>query len=102
MLVWIENQPDYNRETDLIVIAGDFNATPESQTYAIFAQFGYTSCHKHIHGKEPEKTFPTGLKAEFMDTDPALTCDFIFVRGVKYEIAASQVDTGSTLCKPSD
>jgi hypothetical protein len=38
----------------------------------------YISTYKKVHGKEPAKTFPTGLKAPFMDTDPEGTFDYIW------------------------
>lgn len=49
LLAWIESQPDLDKEKDLIIITGDFNALPDSTTYALYGQFGYTSCHQHIH-----------------------------------------------------
>ena len=42
---------------------------------------GYTSAMKQYHGEEPEKTFPAGLKAPYMDTDPPGTFDYIFIKG---------------------
>ena len=62
-------------------ITGDFNATPESKTYALLMEAGFKSAYKEVHGSEPEHTFPTGLQAEFMDTDPPMTLDYVFYRG---------------------
>ena len=79
---------------DLLVITGDFNAEPDSQTYALLRERGFTSCHMHCNGKEPAQTFPTGLQAEFMDTDPALTTDYIWVKG-QCKIVNCNVDRAS-------
>lgn len=67
-------------EEDLVIITGDYNASPESETYKHLISEGFTSSYAFINGREPEKTFPTGLIAPHMDTDPALTVDFIFFR----------------------
>ena len=37
MLIWIEKQPDYEPEKTLVIITGDFNAKPDSNTYKLFA-----------------------------------------------------------------
>lgn len=44
-----------------------------------------------MHGSEPQLTFPTGLQAEFMDTDPPGTFDYIFVKGSGFEIKSCDV-----------
>ena len=59
---------------------GDFNAEPTSLTYKEIIKAGFWSSHHEINKTEPPKTFPTGLQAPFMDTDPPLTVDFIFYR----------------------
>ena len=69
------------KEGGNIVFVGDFNAQPDSKTYQHFIDSGYLSAFKQINGKEPDTTFPTGLQAEFMDTDPAATFDYIFYKG---------------------
>ena len=96
ILIWIENQPDYDSSNTLVIILGDFNAKPDSKTYQLFLSSGYTSCHLSANGSEPTHTFPTGLKAEFMDMDPPGTFDYIFVKGeckiVSCEVAAKDCD----------
>lgn len=74
-----------------MVIVGDFNAKPDSETYKFMLRKGYTSSHQQIHGKEPGHTFPTGLKAEFMDMDPPGTFDYIFVKGAGFKIVECEV-----------
>ena len=63
------------------MVMGDFNATPTSITYNLFTEAGFESTYSKINGSEPEITFPTGLQAEFMDTDPPLCLDYIFYKG---------------------
>lgn len=84
MLFWLDQVVNFER--DLVIIVGDFNAKPDSTTYKAFLDAGYTSSYAHIHGKEPDRTFPTGLIAEFMDTDPEGTFDYIFAKGHGFEI----------------
>ncbi len=53
---------------------GDFNAPPSEPAYAeLGAGLGLASAHVVAHGTEPDHTFPTGLQAPTMDTDPPLT-----------------------------
>lgn len=89
MIAWVERQHDLT-SNDLIVIAGDFNANPDSGTYKLFESNGYKSVHKVVHGKEPNLTFPTGLKAPWMDEDPAGTFDYIFIKG-KHTVNSAKV-----------
>ncbi len=99
MLIWIENQPDYDASHTLVIIMGDFNAKPDSKTYQLFLDSGYTSCHKHVAGSEPTHTFPTGLQAQFMDMDPPGTFDYIFVKG---ECKIVTCVVGARDCHPED
>ena len=79
-------------ETDRCIIAGDHNTLMKNEgIFKLMKANGYESAHKRIHGKEPESTWPTGLKSIYMDTDgfdlPAvkngggICLDFIFFRG---------------------
>ena len=69
------------QEDDIAVIVGDFNAIVGSLTYNYIISNGYESSYLKVNGKEPDLTFPTGLQAEFMDTDPPGTFDYIFYKG---------------------
>ena len=70
------------------VLAGDFNFSATSVAYSYATETaGFTSCFAYNNGQEPTKTFPTGLQAATMDTDPALTCDYIFVKPVVAMVA---------------
>ena len=79
ILFWVKANSDAN---DNIFMMGDFNAEPNSPTYRLITEeSGFKSAHKVVHGVEPEITFPTGLQAEFMDTDPPGCMDYIFFKG---------------------
>ena len=92
---------DIDLSKDLLVITGDFNALPDSKTYALMRDCGFTSCHQKANGCEPTHTFPTGLQAQWMDTDPPLTTDYIWVKG-QCEIVNCVVDEASRTCHPDD
>ena len=59
---------------------GDFNAEPQSLTYKEIIKEGFRSSYFEANKSEPKITFPTGLQAPHMDTDPPLAVDFIFYR----------------------
>ena len=80
---------------------GDFNAEPGSKTYNLLIEAGFKSAHKEVHGDEPEITFPTGLQAEFMDTDPAMCLDYVFYRGPDSLVPVTASLMG-TQCLPID
>jgi endonuclease/exonuclease/phosphatase family metal-dependent hydrolase len=64
------------------IIVGDFNAPPSEPGYALFGARGYTSAYAATHGGvEPERTFPSRIVAPTMHTDPAMTTDYVWVRG---------------------
>jgi endonuclease/exonuclease/phosphatase family metal-dependent hydrolase len=89
---WI-SRLDQEDGVSVSILAGDFNATPSEPAYAyITTKAGYWSCFPICNGgSEPEKTFATGLIAPTMDTDPPLTCDYVFVKqllGTESPIAA--------------
>lgn len=80
LVYWVEKKADLSK--DLIIAVGDFNAKPDSKTYAYFKEAGYVSASEEANGKEPEFTFPTKLDAEFIDKDPPGTFDYIFIKGM--------------------
>ena len=77
-MFWIDDK--IKSKDDIAVLTGDFNAEPSSETYRHVVKCGFRSSFATANGKEPQKTFPTGLLASYMDTDPALAVDFIFYR----------------------
>lgn len=72
---WIHKKTNPKEEVNVIV--GDFNATPESETYNLITKNGYTSLFSKFNGVEPEKTFHNKMDAPFKDTDPDGTFDYI-------------------------
>ncbi|CDW74273.1 UNKNOWN [Stylonychia lemnae] len=78
ILYWVELGL---QDDDIVVMVGDLNAIVGSLTYQFICQQGYTSSFLDVNGFEPKFTFPTGLQAEFMDTDPPGTFDYIFYKG---------------------
>ena len=105
---WINDKVKF--KDDIVFLMGDFNAEPSSLTYKHIIDSGFTSSYQKAHGKEPVKTFPTGIQAPFMDTDPPLTVDFIFYR-VGKTTASKETDQHIKLlssermgdkCLPSD
>eukprot|EP00301_Raphidiophrys_heterophryoidea_P019614 c4513_g1_i2.p2 GENE.c4513_g1_i2~~c4513_g1_i2.p2 ORF type:complete len:265 (-),score=64.95 c4513_g1_i2:949-1743(-) len=73
---------DWLSESDIpIVLVGDFNAEPAKATYALIQSQGFQSAYFSVKGAEPEITFPTGLQAPTMDTDPPACLDYIWLKG---------------------
>jgi endonuclease/exonuclease/phosphatase family metal-dependent hydrolase len=63
------------KEGENLVICGDYNATPEESTYKYLEELGFKSIYKEVKGHEPERTFPSGIIAPMMDTDPPCCLD---------------------------
>ena len=51
---------------------------------------GYFSSYVKVHGVEPELTFPTGIQAKFMDTDPQGTFDYVFIKGKGVNVTSAE------------
>ena len=79
VLRWIHSL-DTDEQVNVSLLAGDFNAAPSGPAYNVILDSGYVSTYKVLHSAEPEYTFPTGLYADTMDTDPKITCDYIFYK----------------------
>jgi len=69
-----------HRLPDYTIVTGDFNAPPTEPAYQVMKSQGFRSAYHDVHAREPEKTFPTGLQADTMDTDPKGTFDYIWIR----------------------
>jgi endonuclease/exonuclease/phosphatase family metal-dependent hydrolase len=78
---WID-QLDQLQEISLSVLVGDFNCSPQEIGYQELLSAGYSSAYPmcSVTAEEPTLTFPTGLQASTMDTDPPITCDYIFLK----------------------
>ena len=68
------------------VLVGDFNAWPDSRAVRLLKE-RFTSAYQAVHGKEPEKTWPTPLLRQ--PSAPDWTLDYIFLSpGVRVADAA--------------
>jgi len=106
VFLWLKSLLDSDTASN-IIIAGDFNATPDSATYKLLESKGFKSTHKIVKGEEPTKTFPTGLQAPFMDTDPEGTFDYVWYRGedlkpTKIELFGDKPKVDDPTIYPSD
>jgi len=89
------------KETDNVLILGDFNTPPSEPAYAVLQKtFSYKSTHVVVHGSEPAKTFPTGIQAPNMDVDPDGTFDYIWYKGE--HIRTNDIKIIGNLPKPGD
>jgi len=78
LLGWLEAAP----AADVMVVVGDFNASPAEPAYARMVEAGFRSAFREANGHEPEVTWPSGLRAPATDTDGQPGClDYIWVRG---------------------
>lgn len=77
MLAWLE--PHF-ANGDNIILTGDFNASPSSSTYKLFAT-KFKSTNLTLHATEPLLTFPTGLQGPHCDQDRFNTYDYIWYSG---------------------
>ncbi len=72
------------------VIVGDFNAYPDEPTVALM-KGRFASAHEAVHGREPDKTWPTPVND--FDPSPPGCLDYIFVNGARVMDAALAFDT---------
>ncbi|MGB2696090.1 MAG: endonuclease/exonuclease/phosphatase family protein [Dehalococcoidia bacterium] len=62
------------------VIVGDFNAYTGEPTVALMKE-RFASAHEAVHGREPDKTWPTPVNT--YDPSPPGTLDYVFVDGAR-------------------
>lgn len=75
------------------VIAGDFNAYVQEPAVALM-KTRFRSAHEAVHGREPEKTWPTPVNT--YDPSPPGTLDYIYVsKEFRIEDAGLAFDTPS-------
>src|SRR3990167_10142423 len=113
MMEWLEEGESHRKAVsdvalDGIVVLGDFNANQEDTSYLYMKQHGFMSAFQVVKHAEPVTTFPTGLKASTMDTDPDIGCvDFVWIKGsalvpVEAGIAANTPAPNDSTIYPSD
>jgi endonuclease/exonuclease/phosphatase family metal-dependent hydrolase len=81
-----------------LIVVGDFNAEPNEPAYRQMLDAGFTSASVAANGREPEVTWPSGIKAPGMDVDGDPGClDYIWVRGaIKVEACGLAFDRPAT------
>ena len=82
-----------NIASDRVIIAGDFNSTPNGPCYSHFLKHGFKSSFVKSCGSEPDKTFHQNHSCITKDIDEEATLDYIFYRG-KLELNESLVEGG--------
>ncbi|MEX0682259.1 MAG: endonuclease/exonuclease/phosphatase family protein [Dehalococcoidia bacterium] len=88
LLGWLDH-----REKLPLVVSGDFNSYEGEKTVAIM-KGRFRSTHEAIHGREPEKTWPTPVNT--LDNSPPGTLDYIYV-SPEFKV----VDAGLAFDQPS-
>ncbi len=93
-LSWMEKM-DSSEHVSISVLVGDFNASPHEPTYSYILSKSYISSFPQCNNQsEPTVTFPTGLQADTMDTDPAVCVDYIFIK--QLHINSNKIDNYHT------
>jgi endonuclease/exonuclease/phosphatase family metal-dependent hydrolase len=78
LAAWLDDAP----RADARIVVGDFNAEPVEPAYARMVDAGYTSAHQAANGREPDVTWPSGLKAPMIDDDGDPGClDYVWLSG---------------------
>lgn len=73
-----------------VAVGGDFNAYPGEPTLDLM-KTRFVSAHESVHGREPEKTWPTPVNT--YDPSPPGCLDYIFVHGARVVAAGLAFDT---------
>ena len=76
LLAWLDTWGG----ADAVAVVGDFNAYPGERTIDLM-KTRFVSAHELVHGREPEKTWPTPVNT--FDPSPPGCLDYIFVAGAK-------------------
>jgi endonuclease/exonuclease/phosphatase family metal-dependent hydrolase len=77
LLTWLE---PHLTNGEVILLTGDFNANPSSETYKILSS-KFKSTSLVLHGREPILTYPTGLQGPRCDQDRHNAYDYIWYAG---------------------
>jgi endonuclease/exonuclease/phosphatase family metal-dependent hydrolase len=93
--------------SDARILCGDFNAAPDGGTVERVRRAGFASAHALHHGAEPERTFPTPLRAEVHARRPATCLDYIFLDPAALSVASchlalNEPDPADPALYPSD
>ena len=77
MLDWIVRAAPADR----VVIAGDFNATPDEPAVAAMGGAGFLSAYAAVHGREPAWTYPSPVTPDDVAIRPPSCLDYLWVGG---------------------
>lgn len=75
---------------DAVAVVGDFNSYTGEPTLDLMKS-RFVSAHEAVHGREPEKTWPTPVNT--FDPSPPGCLDYIFVAGARVVDAGLAFDT---------
>ena len=70
---------------DFVIILGDFNTLPISQTYQLIINNNFLSVFSHFNKIEPLLTFHSKMNADTKDSGLEGTYDYIFLRKNKID-----------------
>jgi len=70
------------KNKDIIILAGDFNTVPNSQTYTFLNKNGYRSCVR-VMQQEDKATFPSN--------NPTSCLDYIWIKGGDVDIVKAKI-----------
>ncbi len=90
LLAWTDTWSGANAS----VVVGDFNAYPGEPTLDLM-KGRFASAFEAVHGREPEKTWPTPVNT--FDPSPPGCLDYIFVAGGEVQEATLAFDTPHVL-----
>lgn len=88
---WMEKE---KHDIAAIILCGDFNGGPREAFHSNLESLGYVSGYKWLHGAEPHSTWPTGIKAPFMDHGDPECLDYVYLwsaPGYKLQVTAADI-----------
>lgn len=88
-----------------VVLVGDLNGPPDEPYQDVLRAAGLVSAHAAVHGREPARTFPSGLVAPACTATEPETIDYVLVRGARAtscEVAFAEPAPDDPTLYPSD
>jgi endonuclease/exonuclease/phosphatase family metal-dependent hydrolase len=64
-----------------VVLAGDLNGSPDEPFCDRLREASYCSAYAAVHGAEPPRTFPSGLRSPGATPEPDQAIDYVWLRG---------------------
>jgi endonuclease/exonuclease/phosphatase family metal-dependent hydrolase len=88
---FLDEQP-----SEATVLLGDLNGEADEPFFEALGDAGFRSAYAAVHGREPERTFPSGLISGGMSPEPPVAIDYVLTRGAVEPVAATVA-----WCRPS-